>query len=782
MLLPIIALLQIAAVSPGTVFSGRKGQTEVSAPRLADTVTVDGNLNEAVWSKAARLTDFSEYTPVDGLPAADSTEVMVWYSSDAIYFGIRAFESHGPVHATLADRDNISTDDFVEVFLDTFDDHRRAYVFGVNPLGVQSDGILSEGIQSHSGGIGTAGTTRDTVDLSTDYTYDSRGRVLADGYEVEIRVPFKSVRIQPGKEQRWGLNILRRVQHSGHVSTWAPARQANSSFLAQSGALAGLTDLDRGHPLEINPELTSHVDGTPRGPAWHYGSPIQQLGGNVRYALTDNLTADATVKPDFSQIESDVPQLSYDPRDALFFPEKRPFFLDGLEQFDTPSSLIYTRDIVQPVAAAKLTGTMSGVDIGFLSAVDNSDASESGTVNPVFNILRVRRGIGPHVSLGTALTDREEAGHFNRVGGLDAAVLFDKIYAVRLQGAASTTRGDSGTVSGPLWRATFERQGHSVQMHYSLSGIDPNFITQSGFVSRSNVVALNAEQAVTLYGSRGSLIESWTGDFTANHSWIYTRFTAGKSPDDLRWHISNQFTLRGGWVAVASVFLERYGYDPSIYTNYYIVHQTSDGPDTTKFLGTPHIPNLDIITGLTTPHWKNFDASIQAITGHDENFFEWASANIIFINANVDWRPNTRLRVNALYSHQQYIRRDDGTNADIRRIPRLKVEYQVSRPIFVRLVGQYDSQTTDSLRDDSRSNDPIVFRDPLTGTFTRASRTVANAVRIDGLFAYQPTPGTVFFLGYGSSMTEDDPFAFRDVHRLTDGFFAKVSYVFRLGG
>jgi hypothetical protein len=781
-LLPIIALLQIAAVTPGTVFSGRNGHTEVSAPRLADTVNVDGSLDEPVWAKAARLTDFSEYTPVDGLPAADSTDVLVWYSSDAIYFGIRAYESHGPVHATLADRDNISADDFVEIFLDTFDDHRRAYVFGVNPLGVQSDGILSEGIQSHAAGIGSAGTTRDTVDLSTDYTYDSRGRVLPDGYEVEIRVPFKSIRIQPGTAQRWGLNILRRVQHSGHVSTWAPALQANSSFLAQSGALVGLTDLNRGHPLEINPELTSHVDGARQGPTWHYGSPIQQLGGNLRYALTDNLTADATVKPDFSQIESDVPQLSYDPRDALFFPEKRPFFLDGLEQFDTPSTLIYTRSILQPVAAAKLTGTVSGLDIGFLSAVDNSDASETGTVNPVFNIVRVRRGFGPNISLGSVLTDREEAGHFNRVGGIDGSILFDNIYAVRLQAAASMTRGDSGSLSGPLWSAIFERQGHTIQMHYSLAGIDPDFRTQSGFVSRSNVAALNAEQSVTLYGGRGSLIESWTGDFTANHSWIYTRFAAGKSPNDLRWHISNQFALRGGWTVVANVFLERYGYDPSIYTNYYVVHQTIEGPDTTKFLGTPHIPNLDIIAGVTTPHWKNFDASIQTVTGHDENFFEWASANIIFINANLDWRPNTRLRVNALYSHQQYIRRDDGTNADIRRIPRLKVEYQVSRPIFVRLVGQYDSQTTDSLRDDSRSNDPIVLRDPVTGTFTRASRTVANAVRIDGLFAYQPTPGTVFFLGYGSSMTEDDPFAFRDIHRLNDGFFAKVSYVFRLGG
>src|SRR5690348_4143134 len=113
---------------------------------LADTVTIDGNLSEPVWSKAARLTDFSEYLPVDGLPAANFTEALVWSSADAIYFGIRAYDPHGPVHATLADRDNISSDDYVQVFLDTFDDHRRAYVFGANPLGVQADGILSEGI------------------------------------------------------------------------------------------------------------------------------------------------------------------------------------------------------------------------------------------------------------------------------------------------------------------------------------------------------------------------------------------------------------------------------------------------------------------------------------------------------------------------------------------------------------------------------------------------------------------------------------------------------------
>src|SRR5579862_7408850 len=178
--------------SDSAVYDGRSRQLDVSPPRIDTTIVVDGVLDEAVWRHAARLTGFSQYRPVDGQPAADSTEVLVWYSSDAIYFGIRAFEPHGPVHATLADRDNISADDFVEIFLDTFDDHRRAYVFGVNPLGVQSDGILSEGIQSHAAGIGSAGTTRDTVDLSTDYTFESRGRVVANGYEVEIRIPFKS--------------------------------------------------------------------------------------------------------------------------------------------------------------------------------------------------------------------------------------------------------------------------------------------------------------------------------------------------------------------------------------------------------------------------------------------------------------------------------------------------------------------------------------------------------------------------------------------------------------
>src|SRR5690349_20259333 len=145
------------------IYSGRQNQINVKLPRIEADATIDGALTEPVWQQAALLTGFSQFSPHDGIEAADSTQVLVWYSPTAVYFGVRAFEPHGGVHATLADRDKITADDYVEILLDTFDDHRQAIVFGVNPLGIQSDGVLNEGTQSGVTGLGA--TTRDTVDL-----------------------------------------------------------------------------------------------------------------------------------------------------------------------------------------------------------------------------------------------------------------------------------------------------------------------------------------------------------------------------------------------------------------------------------------------------------------------------------------------------------------------------------------------------------------------------------------------------------------------------------------
>ena len=340
MLVPLLFL--VGDADPVAVYSGRAGRLDVHVPRLEAEVKVDGVLDESAWTRAVVLTGFSQFTPVDGLPAADSTEVLVWYSPTAIHFGIRAFEAHGEVHATLADRDRIDADDNVQILLGTFDDGRQASMFAVNPFGVQADGALVETGSTSGNGFNNAVVKREVPDLSPDYVFESKGRLTDYGYEVEVRIPFKSLRFQRAKEQRWGINVTRQVQHSGAEDSWAPARRASASFLGQSGHLVGLTDLRRGLVLELNPSVTSKTTGAPVANGWAYSGGGPELGGTARWGITNNLNFNATANPDFSQVESDAGQFQFDPRNELFFSEKRPFFLDGKEQFNTPNSLIYT--------------------------------------------------------------------------------------------------------------------------------------------------------------------------------------------------------------------------------------------------------------------------------------------------------------------------------------------------------------------------------------------------------------------------------------------------------
>src|SRR3989442_5043412 len=375
MLLAVCLLL----CSDSTSYSGRDRQLDVRIPRLEAEVVIDGDLSDSVWAHAARLTGFSQYAPSDGVPAADSAEVLVWYSATAIYFGIRAFEQHGRPTVTLTSRDQIFGDDNVQILLGTFHDGKQALLFAVNPLGVQGDGSFVEGANvTASGFIGSAVVGREHPDLSPDFVYQSRGCVTDWGYEVELRIPFKSIRYQPRQPQDWKLNIVREVQHSGFEDSWFPARRASATFIGQSGNLVGLSGMHRGLVMDLNPETTGKASGAPTPGGYQYDLGNPQLGGNIRWGVSDNLTLNGTIKPDFSQVESDVGQLAFDPRQALFFPEKRPFFLEGSELFQGPQNLIYTRRIVHPVAAIKLTGTTSGTDIGFLSAVDQQYASASG--------------------------------------------------------------------------------------------------------------------------------------------------------------------------------------------------------------------------------------------------------------------------------------------------------------------------------------------------------------------------------------------------------------------
>ncbi|HEU4563895.1 MAG TPA: carbohydrate binding family 9 domain-containing protein, partial [Gemmatimonadaceae bacterium] len=263
-LFSLLAVLQTAP-APGPVLpdSGPtiagKGAPSFTIPRIDGAeaeLRIDGVLDEPAWARAARLTGFHGFQPVDGRPAEERTEVRVWYSATAIHFGIVAEDrSPASIRATMADRDNIDQEDRVTIYLDTFDDRRRAFVFSVNPLGVQQDGVRSEGASNAGSLFGGS------VDLNPDYHFESKGRVTGRGYEVEVRIPFKSLRYPAGSRQRWGINVTRNVQRTGYEDTWTDVRRGSASFLAQSAVMEGLHDLQRGVVVEAQPFVTAIATG-----------------------------------------------------------------------------------------------------------------------------------------------------------------------------------------------------------------------------------------------------------------------------------------------------------------------------------------------------------------------------------------------------------------------------------------------------------------------------------------------------------------------------------------
>ncbi len=784
--LALLLLLQGTMVGPGAadtiappVFNGRAAQVNVAAPRLELDATLDGQLDEPAWAQAAELTGFSQFLPTDGTAAADSTTILVWYSPTALHVGVRAREAHGEPQATLADRDRIGSDDWIELLIGTFNDGRTASMFGVNPLGVQADGALVETGQN-SLTFGSAGATRDRADLSPDFTWHSRGRLVPGGYEIEIEIPFKSLRFQPGASQSWSFQVVRHVQHSGVEDVWAPALRAKASFIGQSGHLVGLENLRRGLVVDVNPELTAGYAGARASDgSYHYGDVEPDIGGNVRWGVTNNLTLNATANPDFSQVESDAGQLNFDPRQALFFSEKRPFFLDGIEQFNTPSNLIYTRSIVQPVAAVKLTGKTLGADVAFLSAVDDRDVSTNGS-NPVFNILRLQKGIGGGSRVGIAYTDFIDGGEYNRVADVDGRIVFGGVYAITAQLAASRTRMGDVTVTDPLWGIRFDRNGQGFGWRSTFSGVGDQFVTRSGFISRNGIVHAMIAPNYSFYPKQGSLVQRVTTAVTLDGMWQYQRFIHDGGIQDRKLHFDVNTSLRGGWTVGGGWFLETFGYDEGLYANYFLgVPDGGGGISYQPYVGQETIPNNDVYVTVTTPTWKQFDANVLALYGNDENFPEWASGELFVIQGGVNVRPTDQLRLSFTYNHQQTNRRTDGSLVLLRRIPRLKVEYQLARPLFIRLVGEYATTKQDSLRDNSRTELPIYFSDG-TGGFLRAAAFERNNVHADILLAFTPTPGTVVFAGYGSSMTEPRAFRFSELQRQRDSFFAKVSYLFRL--
>lgn len=772
-----VVLLQDSAL----VYDGRANRTHVDVPRIEAVASIDGNLDEPVWRRAARLTGFSQYQPVDGRPADEPTEVLVWYSPDAIYFGIKAREIHGNVvRATHANRDNIDSEDQVQILLDTDNSRQIAFLFGVNPYGVQQDGTRSAqfaggagGPQATGGGFRNINPLEGSVDLNPDYVFESKGRLVEGGYEVEVRIPFKSLRYQDAKLQSWGIHILRRVQHSGFQDTWAPAVRANANFLAQSGSLDGLHDLKRGLVLEATPTVTAHADRSPTISNGNYQRKAD-LGGDARWGIRQNLTLNGTINPDFSQVEADVGQVLLNERFALFYPEKRPFFLDGLELFDSPNQLIYTRQIVAPLGGVKLTGKLGGTNIASMLVGDDRQYSWTGNRSPLFGVSRIRYDYGSSNTIGGVLTTREDGAGYSRVAAGDFRFYHSKLYFAQFQAAESWTDSLGNRRNGSLYQADWDRTGRAWGFHYTLRSLDPGFKAAAGFVNRTGIIGANAFNRLSFYGAPGALVQTYGSFFFWSPIWNNAGGSHGLAESSES--ISPTATLRGGWQLSGALTHNYFAFDPALYTGLTI--QRSGGTsivviDTAAFIvPAPEKNEWGGSFRVTTPIYRFFSGTASITEGQVPIFREAAPGSSSRIDGALDLRPTTAIRSSLSFSRLTIARKSDGSRFSSETIPRIKVEYQVSPPIFLRLVGQYTARSRAPLQD--RDGNPIL----VNGVIDTGS--TVNEFSTDWLFSYRPVPGTLVYLGYGSTLNEPREFRFQDFQRTRDGFFGKISYLFRL--
>jgi hypothetical protein len=754
-----LALLQ-AAAAPDSIHGA--GAPTFAVPRVEVEVRVDGELDEPVWAQAARLTGFHGYQPSDGRPAEERTEVLVWYSPSAIHFGIRAYDRRpGEVRATLADRDGIGSEDRVTLLLDTFDDARRAFLFAVNPLGVQQDGVRSEG--SATAGNPFGGST----DLSPDYTWDSRGRRTEWGWQAEVRIPFKSLRYATGGEQRWGLQVLRNVQRTGHEDTWTDARRGSASFLGQSGTMTGLRDLERGIVLEAQPFVTASSSAR-RDPLDRYerGDPETSAGLNARFGFA-NASIDATINPDFSQVESDAGLVTANERFALFVPEQRPFFLEGIELFGSPNQLVYTRQIVEPLAGAKLTGKWGPWGVAYLSAVDENRA---GGRDPLFNVLRVRRDVGAGSLVGATLTDRRAGGLANTVAAADARIVFGGKYYFEAQAGGSHTESPAG---GParrdaFWTAELDRTGRTFGFNYSVESFGDDFRTESGFIPRVGILSAGAFNRLTWYGQPGRLVESITTFFGPNYRW--REGALGDGPIEGSEYVNTTLRARGGWEVEARVGRDFADFLPEDYVGY----ETSPTPGTFG----PFMPSgglrglLSTSIGVQTPVFQRFTAEASVGTAAVPLFAEASEGRQRRAEVEVALRPTTQLRGDLSVVWQRLTRERDGSEYARTVIPRARFEYQPTRALFFRLVGEYQAD---------RRAAPLhpVSGTPLLRDGVPLAAFEGNGLRLEWLASYEPTPGTVAFLGYAVDLAERDPLALRELRAQADGLFLKLAYQFR---
>ncbi len=424
----------------------------VKVAKFSAPPIIDGKLDDEVWKSAQVLKDFIQTSPGDNIAASKPTEVMLGYDEKNLYIAFKCFDEKDKIRATVAKRDNVFNEDNVRVYLDTYNDRRRAYIFGFNPLGIQQDGIFTEG---HG------------QDFSVDIVMESKGVIEDWGWSVEVKIPFKSLRYTAGRGKLWGFNAARNIERlNDEFDSWMPDDRNISGTLIKHGRIGGLDEIKTERTLEITPSITVGETGrrfrnfsatASERPDRFVNRPVKQdIGVTLKYTITPNVTLDAAYNPDFAEIEADAPVITANQRFPIFFQEKRPFFLEGAEIFQSPIQVFYSRTIIDPDLAVKLTGKIGKTSFGFLAASDkapgNYDEDERGDVslkprisefldrNALFGIFRIKRDFGKENNIGFFGTYRSFPEQRNVAGSVDGRIKLNPKTVMQFQAVGTTSR------------------------------------------------------------------------------------------------------------------------------------------------------------------------------------------------------------------------------------------------------------------------------------------------------------------------------------------------------
>ncbi len=501
----------------------------LTIPRLQRAPSLDEFLTMQPQGYAARqmakVTGFTQRNPHDGEPVSELTDAYLGYDRRNLYVVFVCFDDPKKVRARMSHREDIYDDDQVEIILDTFHDRRRAYAFQTTPLGVQWDAIWTEASREEE--------TQSHFDTSFDTVWNSRGKVTTRGFVVWMEIPFKSLRFPATKVQEWGLILYRGINRKTEDSFWPHITFKVEGRLGQAATLYGLEGISPGRDIELIPYglmrgFRALDTRDSQNPYFQKATAQGAPGMDAKFVIRDHFTIDATAHPDFSQVESEDPQITVNQRYAVYFPEKRPFFLENEDFFRTPMNLFFTRNIGDPSAGIRLTGKDGPYSVGLMSADDRSpglalpDYFPLSGIRSYFTVARVSRDIGRQSSVGALYTDWEcpTTSEYNRIGGVDTRLKFSPNWTLDGQAVTSSSnilgnvfsptysasnceanaypfssgnKGNSNHYAGPAERLELHRDGLHLTYDAQYNDISPGFVSVPGFINRVDIRELKQE-------------------------------------------------------------------------------------------------------------------------------------------------------------------------------------------------------------------------------------------------------------------------------------------------